>query len=76
MSLEKSIYHSKEHRKPYYKSERFDRTCRPNGSCSYCQENRFHKIFVQALNAEDTRYDCNKRNVLREIKSELVGLLV
>ncbi len=43
MSLEKGIQHGKEHRKPYYKSGRFDPTCRPNGGCSYCENNRAHK---------------------------------
>lgn len=43
MSLEKGIRHGKEHRKPYYKSGRFDPTCRPNGGCPYCENNRAHK---------------------------------
>ena len=43
MSLEKSILSGYEHRKPYYHSGRFDVTCRPNGSCSYCHNNRLHK---------------------------------
>ena len=43
MSLDKAIQHGKEHRKPYYRSGRFDRTCRPNGSCGYCRNNRAHK---------------------------------
>lgn len=43
MSLCKAIKHGKEHRKPYYKSGRFDRTCRPGGSCPYCKSSRLHK---------------------------------
>ena len=43
MSLDKSIQHGKEHRKPYYKSGKFDPTCRPNGGCPYCRNNRNHK---------------------------------
>lgn len=43
MSLEKGIQHGKEHRKPYYKSGRYDPTCRPNGGCPYCENNRAHK---------------------------------
>ena len=27
----------------YRKSRAFDRSCRNNGSCSYCRENRLHK---------------------------------
>lgn len=43
MSLEKAIKYGKEKRKPYYKSGKFDRNCRPHGGCSYCLENRCHK---------------------------------
>jgi hypothetical protein len=43
MSLEKGIQYGKEHRKPYYRSGRYDLTCRPNGSCPYCKSNRYHK---------------------------------
>jgi len=44
MSLDKAIEHGKEHRKPYYKSGRYDKTCRPHGGCPWCYHNRFHKI--------------------------------
>lgn len=43
MSLDKAIQHGKEHRKPYHRAGKFDRTCRPGGSCPYCQSNRFGK---------------------------------
>jgi hypothetical protein len=43
MSLEKAIKHGKEKRKPYYRSGKFDPTCRPNGGCPWCQNNRAHK---------------------------------
>lgn len=43
MSLDKSIKHGKEKRKPYYRSGKYDKTCRPNGSCPYCRNNRLHK---------------------------------
>jgi len=43
MSLDKAIDHGKEKRKPYYRSGRFDRTCRPNGGCPYCRNGRAHK---------------------------------
>ena len=41
--LDKGIEHGKEHRKPYYKTGKHDRTCRPGGSCPHCQKNRSHK---------------------------------
>ena len=42
MSLDKAILHGKEKRKPYRKSEAFDRTCRPHGSCPWCVGRRQH----------------------------------
>lgn len=44
MSLDKAIAHGKEHRKPYKGSKAIDRTCRNNGGCPWCEENRKHKF--------------------------------
>lgn len=55
MTLDKAIEHGKEHRKPYYKSKRFDRTCRNHGSCSWCYRNRLHKNIKRIHNADDTK---------------------
>lgn len=43
MSLDKAILSGKEKRKPYRKAKAVDHTCRNNGSCSYCKENRLYK---------------------------------
>ena len=43
MPLDKAIKHGKERRKPYYRSGEYDPTCRPNGGCPYCKNNRMHK---------------------------------
>ena len=43
MSLDKAIKHKKEKRKSYRGSKRCDKSCRNNGSCSYCRSNRTHK---------------------------------
>jgi hypothetical protein len=43
MSLDKAIEHGKEKRKPYYRSGKYDPTCRPNGGCPYCKNSRAHK---------------------------------
>jgi len=40
MSLEKGIQHGKEKRRPYCRSGKHDRTCRPGGSCPWCKRNR------------------------------------
>lgn len=52
MSMDKSIKHGKEHRKPYRGSKAIDRTCRNHGGCDWCEENRKHKYNkkMQALN--------------------------
>jgi DNA repair photolyase len=42
MSLDKAIEHGKEYRKPYYRSGKYDLTCRPHGGCPYCYHNRMH----------------------------------
>lgn len=43
MSLDKSITHGKEHRKPYRGAKAIDHTCRNHGSCEWCKGNRTHK---------------------------------
>lgn len=43
MSLDKAIKHGKEHRKPYYGSKSFDKSCRNHGGCEWCEENRKYK---------------------------------
>jgi hypothetical protein len=40
MSLEKAVKHGKEKRRGYYGSQAFDHSCRPHGSCPYCESNR------------------------------------
>ena len=40
MSLDKSIKNGRERRKAYRGSARFDRSCRPNGGCPWCERNR------------------------------------
>lgn len=43
MSLDKSIKHGKDRRKPYRKSKRFNKGCRNHGACGYCAANRSHR---------------------------------
>jgi len=57
MSLDKAIASGKEHRKPYRKSKRFDKTCRNHGSCAYCRGNRMHKHKLRELAAQDSEDD-------------------
>ena len=43
MSLDKSIKSGKEKRKPYRRAKKYDRTCRNNGGCPYCEKGRLNK---------------------------------
>ena len=43
MGFDNKYPNRKDWLKPYYRSKRFDRTCRPNGSCGYCVGNRTHR---------------------------------
>lgn len=47
MSLDKVIKHKKERRKPYYGAKTISCSCRNNGSCDWCKENRLHKNMIQ-----------------------------
>lgn len=53
MSLEKSIEHGKEKRKPYHGSKRIDKTCRNHGSCDYCKGNRLYSTNKRVETAMD-----------------------
>lgn len=56
MSLDKGIRSGKEHRAPYYRSGKFDLTCRPHGGCPWCLSNRSHShLKRQAAAAEQER---------------------
>lgn len=45
MALDKGIKNGKEHRKEYFKlCEQIDKTCRCNGGCEWCRDNRLYKF--------------------------------
>lgn len=46
---------SRTYRKPYTKSKRFDKTCRSNGGCNYCYENRMYKHFKKISLKEELK---------------------
>ena len=52
MSLDKAIFHGKEHRKPYRGAKAIDPTCRNHGGCPACESNRMHK-FEKAMPIEE-----------------------
>lgn len=53
MSLDKSIEHNKDYRKPYYRAGRFDPTCRPGGTCPYCVNSRLHSRRKKEIRAKE-----------------------
>lgn len=42
MAFDNFYPNRKDRRKPYRGAKSFDRSCRNNGSCSYCRSNRLH----------------------------------
>lgn len=59
MSLEKSIFHGKEHRKPYRGVKAIDHTCRNHGSCGWCKGNRTYKNDKRELHQVQELQDYN-----------------
>lgn len=53
MSLDKAIKYGKEKRKQYRKSKAFDRTCRNNGSCDWCKQNRLYSSKLRETIADE-----------------------
>ena len=42
MSLNKAIKHKKEYRKEYRGAKAVSKSCRNNGDCEYCRDNRLY----------------------------------
>lgn len=64
MSLDKSIEHGKEHRKPYYKKcERIDKTCRNHGSDPWMYNNRTKRNREKARRAERDIAEANHADI-------------
>ena len=63
MSFDNNWPKRKDHRKPYYKSEVWDRTCRNHGSCGWCSTSRAHKnkrrepIVLEHRNEDEFEFD-------------------
>ena len=62
MSLNKSIEHGKEKRKPYSGGKAIDRTCRNHGGCLWCEENRKYKNIKRKEACEDRRKEYEENN--------------
>lgn len=61
MSLDQSILHGKEHRKPYVGAKSIDPTCRNHGSCPWCYGSRMYR-----RNKEESRCEM----AMREYKEQ------
>lgn len=42
MTFDRHYPNRKDHRAPYRRSARFDRSCRPHGGCAWCEGGRLH----------------------------------
>lgn len=52
MAMDKAIAKGTEHRKPYYGSKAFDKSCRNGGSCKWCEMNRKYKFLKKMQKSE------------------------
>ena len=53
MALDKGIKYGKEKRKEYYKiAQQVDKSCRCHGGCTWCLENRIHKLSNSGKNVK------------------------
>jgi hypothetical protein len=55
MSFDKQYPNRKDKREQYHRSGKTDKTCRPGGSCPYCQRNRAHSTEVRKLKTEEEK---------------------
>lgn len=62
MSLDKSIKHGKEKRKPYHSSKVIARSCRNHGGCQWCEGNRKYANLKRAEGAESRLKDYEVAN--------------
>lgn len=62
MSFDKEYPNRKDIRKPYYKSSRFDHSCRPGGSCPHCSNNRKYRHIKEKMRIEEIEKDYIKEN--------------
>ena len=70
MGFDNKYPNRKDWRKPYRKSGRFDRTCRPGGTCPYCRDNRLKKTeeLEKELDKEINEYLSERDEELRQKK--------
>jgi len=51
---------SRTYKKPYTKSKAFDKTCRCNGGCPYCRDNRKYSTNKRKEKTNDELNDNNR----------------
>lgn len=56
MAFDKEYPKRKDHRRQYYGSKAFDRSCRSHGSCPWCAKGRQHKQgYNEIIDLSDNR---------------------
>ena len=70
MSLDKAIEFGKEKRKQYRKSKAFDRTCRNNGKCPWCEGNRTYQARKEHKRIQSSEKEEEYEEVPEPKKSE------
>ena len=60
MSLDKSIKHGKEKRKPYRGAKAIDHTCRNHGTCPFCEQNRTYKNTKNEKIAKEKQWEATQ----------------
>ena len=71
MSLDKAIEFGKEKRKQYRKSKAFDRTCRNNGKCPWCEGNRTYQARKEHKRIQSLEKEEEYEEVLEEYEEVL-----
>lgn len=71
MSLDKAIEFGKEKRKRYRKSKAFDRTCRNNGKCPWCEGNRTYQARKEHKRIQSLEKEEEYEEVLEEYEEVL-----
>jgi hypothetical protein len=57
MSFDKYYPNRKDQRKPYYRSGKYDSSCRPHGGCKWCENNRLIQERKEMLRVKEILRD-------------------
>lgn len=66
MSLDRAIASGKERRRPFRRSQRFDKSCRNHGNCPWCMGNRLRRRRREESEARARLADWTGENPYRD----------